>query len=190
MHHRSYFHRGRVGIRISFWGCSSQCLWKGALNLGVRATAEVVSRAGTTSSGTTCSAVPATRPEQSWRSKRCASNRGHVADIVVLATGYRTEIPSFLEPIAGRLKVLNAPGGSQEIVVDKEFSARFDGPEKCRLYVQNGARLQRGIADTNLSLVPWRASQILNSIIGRVAYDCAPGTGVIEWSSVGFERAC
>ncbi|MHC2425491.1 lysine/ornithine N-monooxygenase [Bradyrhizobium elkanii] len=124
------------------------------------------------------------------RQRKTGTSSQHVADIVVLATGYRTEIPSFLEPIAGRLKVLNAPGGSQEIVVDKEFSARFDGPEKCRLYVQNGARLQRGIADTNLSLVPWRASQILNSIIGRVAYDCAPGTGVIEWSSVGFERAC
>ncbi|QOZ24170.1 lysine N(6)-hydroxylase/L-ornithine N(5)-oxygenase family protein [Bradyrhizobium sp. CCBAU 51753] len=124
------------------------------------------------------------------RQRKTGTCSQHVADIVVLATGYRTEIPSFLEPIAGRLKVLNAPGGSQEIVVDKEFSARFDGPGKCRLYVQNGARLQHGIADTNLSLVPWRASLILNSIIGRVAYDCGPGTGVIEWSSVGFEGSC
>ncbi|MTV12014.1 MULTISPECIES: SidA/IucD/PvdA family monooxygenase [Bradyrhizobium] len=124
------------------------------------------------------------------RQRKTGTCSQHVADIVVLATGYRTEIPSFLEPIAGRFKVLNAPGGSQEIVVDKEFSARFDGPGKCRLYVQNGARLQHGIADTNLSLVPWRASLILNSIIGRVAYDCGPGTGVIEWSSVGFDGSC
>ncbi|MCA1395691.1 SidA/IucD/PvdA family monooxygenase [Bradyrhizobium sp. BRP56] len=124
------------------------------------------------------------------RQRKTGTRSQHVADIVVLATGYRTEIPSFLEPIAGRFKVLNAPGGSQEIVVDKEFSARFDGPEKCRLYVQNGARLQHGIADTNLSLVPWRASLILNSIIGRVAYNCGPGTGVIEWSSVGFDGSC
>ncbi|WP_375779282.1 SidA/IucD/PvdA family monooxygenase [Bradyrhizobium sp. ma5] len=58
----------------------------------------------------------------------------HVADIVVLATGYRTEIPSFLEPIASRLTVVSAPGGSQEIVVEPDFSARFDGPDECRLY--------------------------------------------------------
>ncbi|MFB9263029.1 lysine N(6)-hydroxylase/L-ornithine N(5)-oxygenase family protein [Bradyrhizobium erythrophlei] len=104
-----------------------------------------------------------------------------VADIVVLATGYRTEIPSFLEPIANRLTVVSTPGGSQEVVVEKDFSARFDGPERCRLYVQNGARFQHGIADTNLSLVPWRASTVLNSIIGRVAYDCGPATGVVKW---------
>lgn len=107
----------------------------------------------------------------------------HAADIIILATGYRTEIPSFLDPIAGRLTVASAPGGSREIVVKKDFSARFDGPETCRLYVQNGARLQHGIADTNLSLVPWRASIILNSIIGRVAYECGEETGAVKWNS-------
>lgn len=111
----------------------------------------------------------------------------HVADIVVLATGYRTEIPSFLEPIANRLTVVSAPGGSQEILVEKDYSARFDGPENCRLYVQNGARFQHGIADTNLSLTPWRASTVLNSIIGRIAYDCGPARGVVDWYSSGFE---
>ncbi|WP_050384072.1 lysine N(6)-hydroxylase/L-ornithine N(5)-oxygenase family protein [Bradyrhizobium pachyrhizi] len=124
------------------------------------------------------------------RQRKTGTCSQHVADIVVLATGYRTEIPSFLAPIAGRLAVLNAPGGSQEIVVDKDFSARFDGPAKCRLYVQNGARFQHGIADTNLSLVPWRASLILNSILGRLAYDCGPATGVIKWNGVGFEGSC
>ncbi|OKO81865.1 SidA/IucD/PvdA family monooxygenase [Bradyrhizobium sp. NAS96.2] len=114
----------------------------------------------------------------------------HVADIIVLATGYRTEIPSFLEPVANRLSIVSAPGGSREIAVEKDFSARFDGPEKCRLYVQNGARFQHGIADTNLSLVPWRASTVLNSIIGRVAYDCGPATGVVKWNGTVSESAC
>ncbi|MGY3473744.1 lysine N(6)-hydroxylase/L-ornithine N(5)-oxygenase family protein [Bradyrhizobium ottawaense] len=113
----------------------------------------------------------------------------HVADIIVLATGYRTEIPSFLEPIASRLAVVSAPGGSREIVVKEDFSARFDGPERCRLYIQNGARFQHGIADTNLSLVPWRASTVLNSIIGRVAYDCGPATGAVKWPSAGVESS-
>ncbi|MCP3392205.1 SidA/IucD/PvdA family monooxygenase [Bradyrhizobium sp. CCGB12] len=111
----------------------------------------------------------------------------HVTDIVVLATGYRTEVPSFLEPIANRLMVVSAPGGSQEIVVGKDFSARFDGPEECRLYVQNGARFQHGIADTNLSLTPWRASAVLNSILGRIAYDCGPARGAVDWYCSGFE---
>lgn len=110
-----------------------------------------------------------------------------IADIVVLATGYRVEIPSFLEPIAGRLRVVSAPDGSREILVEKDFSAPFDGPEECRLYVQNGARFQHGIADTNLSLAPWRASTILNSIIGRTAYDCGPSTGAIDWHSFGLQ---
>ncbi|MGY2986350.1 lysine N6-hydroxylase [Bradyrhizobium sp. USDA 4508] len=113
----------------------------------------------------------------------------HVADIIVLATGYRTEIPPFLEPVANRLSIVSAPGGSREIVVGKEFRARFDGPESCRLYVQNGARFQHGIADTNLSLVPWRASTVLNSIIGRVAYDCGPATGALKWNGAVPESA-
>ncbi|WP_050404928.1 lysine N(6)-hydroxylase/L-ornithine N(5)-oxygenase family protein [Bradyrhizobium embrapense] len=113
----------------------------------------------------------------------------HVADIIVLATGYRTEIPSFLEPVANRLSIVSAPGGSREIVVGKEFRARFDGPESCRLYVQNGARFQHGIADTNLSLVPWRAATVLNSIIGRVAYDCGPATGALKWHGAVPESA-
>ncbi|MFK4259368.1 lysine N(6)-hydroxylase/L-ornithine N(5)-oxygenase family protein [Agrobacterium tumefaciens] len=103
------------------------------------------------------------------------------ADVIILATGYRTEIPPFLEPIASRLQYTQT-AGYQEVTLRRDFSAYFDGPDNCHLYVQNGARSQHGIADPNLSLLAWRAATVVNSILGRSAYDCGPATSAIRWT--------
>lgn len=102
------------------------------------------------------------------------------ADVVILCTGYQTAWPPFLESLRPQLRFVDC-GGHEELAIRDDFSLEWDGPPGCRVYVQNGARTQYGIADPNLSLVSWRSAKILNSILGREALDCAPETGTLCW---------
>jgi lysine N6-hydroxylase len=98
------------------------------------------------------------------------------ADVVILATGYRYEIPEFLDPLRSRLSLC---GG--ELVLNEDFSAQWEGPAHNRIYVQNGARIQRGVADPNLSLVAWRSSNIVNSLAGARIYDVQRQNPLVDW---------
>ncbi|MFM0696371.1 SidA/IucD/PvdA family monooxygenase [Paraburkholderia graminis] len=100
------------------------------------------------------------------------------ADIVVLCTGYGYGMPAFLEPIAGRIDT-----NEGEFVVDEDYSIRWDGPEGCRIYVQNAARSQRGIADPNLGLIPWRCARIINSVAQRTVYDVDVPAPFVSWDA-------
>jgi lysine N6-hydroxylase len=82
-------------------------------------------------------------------------------DAIVWATGYRTGATDFLNPIAGRLE---REGG--EYRIDKDFAVHWDGPRDRRIFIQNAARQQRGLADPNLSLIAWRSQRILDRLLG------------------------
>ncbi|MFF3340547.1 lysine N(6)-hydroxylase/L-ornithine N(5)-oxygenase family protein [Streptomyces flavidovirens] len=82
------------------------------------------------------------------------------ADLVVFATGYGYELPAFMTPLASRL---SRTGGLLD--VHDDFRVGWDGPDANRIYLQNGARHAWGIADPNLSLLAWRSSLILHSIL-------------------------
>lgn len=99
------------------------------------------------------------------------------ADIVVLCTGYAYETPPCLATISDRI-----PRSDQgAYFLNQDYSIRWDGPEGCRIFVQNAARSQRGISDPNLSLVPWRSATIINSVARRTLYDVSDTTPLIQW---------
>jgi lysine N6-hydroxylase len=102
--------------------------------------------------------------------------RAEEVDVVVLATGYGWELPACLEPLRPRLRFA---GGEPELGDD--FSIAWDGPPGARIYAQNAARAQRGVADPNLSLLAWRSARILNALEGRPVYDCAPAESIVDW---------
>ncbi|WET76289.1 SidA/IucD/PvdA family monooxygenase [Amycolatopsis sp. QT-25] len=83
------------------------------------------------------------------------------ADSVVWATGYRPATADFLSPLEDRL----AREG-EEYNVDKDFAIRWDGPRDRSVFLQNGVREQRGLADPNLSLVAWRSQRIMDRLLG------------------------
>jgi lysine N6-hydroxylase len=87
-------------------------------------------------------------------------------DLVVLATGFRTRLPDFMEPLAARL-----PTADDAYRVDRDYRVPWDGPDANRIYVQNGARRTHGISDPNLSLASWRSATILNSLFEREVYN-------------------
>ncbi|MCC8396885.1 SidA/IucD/PvdA family monooxygenase [Paraburkholderia sp. MMS20-SJTR3] len=100
------------------------------------------------------------------------------ADIVVLCTGYDYGMPTFLDPIAGRIDT-----NEGEFVVNEDYSIRWDSPQGCRIYVQNAARSQRGIADPNLGLIPWRCARIINSVAQRTVYDVEVPASFVSWDT-------
>jgi lysine N6-hydroxylase len=98
-------------------------------------------------------------------------------DMVILATGYRDGETPFLDGLRGRFLT-----SDDEIAVDDDFAALWDGPRDRNIFVQNAARGQKGLADPNLSLTAWRAQRIVNRILGRVP-KVDPLPSFIDWSA-------
>jgi lysine N6-hydroxylase len=98
------------------------------------------------------------------------------ADLVILCTGYRNEIPEYLKPIRSRLR--EAEGQFQ---VRSDYSLDFDGPNDLRIYVQGFAESTHGLNDSLLSLGSWRSARIANSILGRDVYRTDPGVTTVAW---------
>lgn len=83
-----------------------------------------------------------------------------VVDTLILATGYRQEFPSFL----GGLRDQIATDEVGRIRLRRDFSAIWDGSERNQIFIQNGASHAFGIAEPNLSLIPYRSRMIIERI--------------------------
>lgn len=105
--------------------------------------------------------------------------RGEIpgVDIVVLCTGYEYRMPQCLEGLRSRIDF--ADGAYQ---VEKDFSIRWDGPKRSKIYVQNAAINSRGIADPNLSLMAWRSANIVNDLMGHPYYEVQDSKDLKLWT--------
>ncbi|WP_162292887.1 lysine N(6)-hydroxylase/L-ornithine N(5)-oxygenase family protein [Actinophytocola xinjiangensis] len=110
------------------------------------------------------------RDEDTGKIESCA------ADVVVFATGYRSEFPAYLEPLRDRIL-----DGDGSLRVRRDYSLDWDGPDDLGIYVQNSAEATHGIADPNLSLAAWRSARIANSIVGRTVYRTEDSRSTISW---------
>jgi lysine N6-hydroxylase len=100
------------------------------------------------------------------------------ADVVVLATGFAQRLPDCLSPLEDQLSV-----DADELALRADYSVRWNGPPDRRIFLLNGAAHSHGIADPNLSLVPWRAAVILNAICGRPVYPTTREQSTLVWSA-------
>ncbi|EKX66300.1 L-lysine 6-monooxygenase [Streptomyces ipomoeae] len=98
------------------------------------------------------------------------------ADVVIWATGFRPTRMDFLDPIADRLE-----RDGDEFRIDEDYAVHWDGPDDRRVFVQNAARGQRGLADPNLSLNAWRSQRIADRL-GKVSSN-EQLPSFIEWST-------
>ncbi|EDR3976573.1 SidA/IucD/PvdA family monooxygenase [Salmonella enterica] len=87
--------------------------------------------------------------------------------IVVLCTGYVYDMLSCLAHLANQIH----RSDTWESQANEDYSIDWDGAEGSRIYVQNAARTQRGIAAPNLGMIPWRSAMIINSVVRRDLYD-------------------
>ena len=87
----------------------------------------------------------------------------HVTDTVILATGYRNQIPSFLQSIHHQIKWDNT--GHYD--VNRNYSIDVNK----QVFVQNAEMHTHGFNAADLSLGPYRNAVILNTILGHPHFD-------------------
>lgn len=103
----------------------------------------------------------------------------YTADAVVLATGYTTEIPSFLQTLLNRLDI-DAQG---RYGLNLDYSVRWDGPAENRIFAVNASRHSHGIADPQMSIAAWRSATIVNALLGRPHFDLELPPSVLQWTT-------
>lgn len=101
-----------------------------------------------------------------------------VSDCIVLCTGYAARLPPYLEPIRDRIRLQDGA-----FTVNSDYSIVWDGPPGRNIYVQNAARIQRGIADPNLSLIAWRSAKIANSLTNHDLYKVQGWSSFVTWDA-------
>ena len=97
-------------------------------------------------------------------------------DYVVLCTGFKNHVPDFINGIADKIVLED-----NKFVVNKDFSIKWKGDNDRKIYVQNNARSIMGIFDPNLSLMAWRSSKIVNSLMGEMIYKTEFNKSIINW---------
>lgn len=105
-------------------------------------------------------------------------------DLVILCTGYTAKLPPCLDSVKGCIKF--SPRGGYAIKPD--FSIESAAHPTSRIYVQNAARVQRGLADPNLSLLAWRSAKIVNSLAARVVYEVDKDETMIDWENASSSK--
>jgi lysine N6-hydroxylase len=88
------------------------------------------------------------------------------ADVVIFSTGFQYRPPAFLNDLQDKISMTG-----RRFVVRKDFSIEWEGADRNAIFIHNGARHVRGVADPNLSLLAWRSGTIINSLMGRQIYD-------------------
>ncbi|WP_445219820.1 lysine N(6)-hydroxylase/L-ornithine N(5)-oxygenase family protein [Bradyrhizobium sp. Pa8] len=88
-----------------------------------------------------------------------------IVDRIVLATGFQPRTPPFLRSLLSSAHMEDdLPVLGPDYAVS--FTQQMPGP----VYLQNQSRLQHGLQSANLSLVAYRNSLIINSLLGRAFY--------------------
>ena len=101
------------------------------------------------------------------------------ADIVVLATGFRYQPPKCLEALIPHLAMTE---GRFDVAEDFSIVPLVRMPGK--IFLHNGARHVRGVADPNLSLLAWRSAKIINSLLGEQVYDTEIDKSILNWDKL------
>jgi len=100
------------------------------------------------------------------------------ADKIILATGYRYQLPTCLGLLLERMD-LDAEGFPR---LSDDYSVPWDGPAGHRIYMQNAGRNSHGVADAQLSLAAWRSAVIINSLLGETVYNVDFCPSALQWS--------
>lgn len=98
-------------------------------------------------------------------------------DIIILATGFRYQIPKCLDPLLPYLSITEG-----KFNVANDYSIISDGRLDGKVFLHNGAKHVRGVADPNLSLIAWRSGKIINSLVGKNLYDTDTDKSIINWN--------
>jgi lysine N6-hydroxylase len=111
------------------------------------------------------------------RCKTAERYRDHRAKYVVIAIG-RQNTPV---PFDDDLREMIEFGEDGELVIDNDFSVSWKGHNGHQIYALNRARMQQGLTDANLSMLPVRAAVVLNSMFGKEMYTVCDDLCPVDW---------
>lgn len=101
----------------------------------------------------------------------------HRVRYVVIATGRQNVEVPFDDELAERVDFTD----EGELVVDADYSVRWKGMNGHRIFALNRARLNQGLTDANLTLLPVRAAVVLNSLFGRELFEIRDELCAVDW---------
>jgi lysine N6-hydroxylase len=101
----------------------------------------------------------------------------HRAKHIVIATGRENVPVPFDDDLRERVEV--AEDG--ELIVEPDYSVRWKGMNGHKIFALNRARLNHGLTDANLTLLPIRAAIVLNSMFGREMFQIKDELCPVNW---------
>lgn len=99
-------------------------------------------------------------------------------DIVILGTGFHYTIPPCIKTLSEQYHT-----ESGVFMIDKHYRLVPKTTMEGSIFIHNGARHVRGVADPNLSLLAWRSGVIINTLLGRSQYDVSNEISIIKWNN-------
>lgn len=85
------------------------------------------------------------------------------ADVVILSTGFRVNIPTLIDPLRPMIDF----DGEGRFKLGKNFDVAWSGSEKNKIYALNFSRHGHGISEPQTSLMAWRSATIINDLTGK-----------------------
>ncbi|MGB7192713.1 MAG: SidA/IucD/PvdA family monooxygenase [Collimonas pratensis] len=117
--------------------------------------------------------------KQRWKvlmqSQATGNERDMTVDRIVLATGFRPRRSPFIDKIIQHARMEDGLP-----VMRDDYSVEFKQPMRGKVYLQNRSRIQHGLQSVNLSLVAYRSSRIVNSVLGRNFYPEVPDSQLLN----------
>lgn len=101
----------------------------------------------------------------------------HDVRFVVVAAG---RVPAPM-PFDEQLQEMIDTDDRGDVVVEADYSIRWKGQDRHKIFAQNRARFIHGLPDANLSLLPTRSALIINSLFGREVFEVADDCGSTVW---------
>ncbi|SFD00804.1 lysine N6-hydroxylase [Chitinophaga sp. CF118] len=98
------------------------------------------------------------------------------SEIVILGTGFYYQIPKCIERLSKEYYIEDGV-----FKIDKKFRLIPKSNIKGSIFIHNGAKHVRGIADPNLSLVAWRSGVIINTLLNSDIYNISDEMTIIDW---------
>ena len=101
------------------------------------------------------------------------------ADIVVLCTGFESEVPVYLQSLRSRLNI----DQHEHLELSRNFEVVWDGPAANRIFAVNAGRHSHGIAEPQMSLMCWRSATIINALLAEPAFALQQGINLVNWNA-------
>lgn len=104
------------------------------------------------------------RLEIMYHNQFTKTNHTTSADIIILASGFQSVLPNFLQGIEDEIIF----DKDNRLIVNMDFSVKMKREDAPLLFVQNHSKHMHGISEPQTSLMPWRSAKIINSLTNQL----------------------